>query len=730
LYSTDSGQTPGLLNETLNISSSITDGAGVNAPSESLGFYFSGMEAPSGIQVVFDSTAAETPSVAAESFIQVNMSSAQETQWSNLTWPAGVKPRANAQLVWLPVSSQGVLIVIGGVVDPQNLMPGSAYDNASQIAESQSTSPGFMTSLPVYDIGGQQWFVQDARGDVPGQLTEFCSVVAQADGSSTFEIYIYGGYDGLNGSSRGDVWVLSVPDFIWIHAYDPGSDPTNNSTHARDSHACVKPYPDQMLVIGGENTNIDNPDGECTNGIFDVFNLSSLAWLGGYDPAIWADYTIPSIVAGNISATPTATSMDPSLSAILGTKYQKNISTYYPYTLLVPPSHSGPKWLPAVLGAVLGCVGLLVIVLAIWWFLRRKSRKSVTPGTQSSGRVHSWINGVSGKPEASVTTTDVEDPGSSPLAGYYEVPGDWKFRNDASETEAAATHRPATPRSVHAEAGGIERYEMHAANTLPASPRSAHVEADGTERYEMHALERGSPDTPAEMAASYRFRDHSLYPRDPTGISQTMSPTLGAGSTTSPDASSPSPYVLPQRLVEADDAISQPTSDSPQPSSPDQSPPIPSTAERGPSHKRTVSFMSSGLPISTPTSSGSPDLDALEAASGLGYSNSRPVHTRNMSSMSSGITQLPSPTEQVPAEEDHRRSALLADLPSPSPPITQAESSTVGTATQEDPINPESQPLVDHQTLRDTRTAVTRKQIPGRSAFREEDFGSPEPPTL
>jgi hypothetical protein len=274
---------------------------------------------------------------------------------------------------------------------------------------------------------------------------------------------------------------------------------------------------------------------------------------------------------------------------------------------------------------------------------------------------------------------------------------------------------------------------MHATNTLPASPRSAHVEADGTERYEMHAFERGSPDTPAEMETSYRIRDHAFYPRDPAGMSQTMSPTLGTRSTTSHDASSPSPYVLPQRLIETDDAISHPTTDSPQLSSPDQSPPMPSTAEHGPSRGRNVSFMTSGLPISTPTNSGSPDLDALEAASGLGYSNSRPVHTRNMSSLSSDIAQLPSPTEQVPAEEDHRRSAVLADLPSPasaSSPMSQAEPSTVETATQDDSINPESEPLVNYQTLRNTRAAVARKQVPGKSAFTEEEFGSPEPPTL
>lgn len=243
----------------------------------------------------------------------------------------------------------------------------------------------------------------------------------------------------------------------------------------------------------------------------------------------------------------------------------------------------------------------------------------------------------------------------------------------------------------------------------------------------MHALERGSPDTPAEMAASHRIRDHSLYPRNLEGESQTMSPTLGATSTTSHDASSPSPYVLPQGVTEADYAISHPAAHSPQLSSPDQSPPMLSTVEHRPSHKRNVSSMSSDIPIPAPAGGGGPDLDNLERLSGVGYSNSRPVHTRNMSSLSSGIAQLPSPAEQVLSEEDQRRSALLNDLPSPppaSPPLVQDEPSTVGMPTQEGGVSPESQPLVNYQTLRDARTAVTRKQVPGRSAFGEE-FGSP-----
>src|SRR5256885_920150 len=149
LYSEGSEQKTGPLNEALSsgVSNYISNGAGVSIPSESLGFYFSGMIAGDGSPPAFPPL---TPMVAAESFIQVDMSSTQAATWSNLSlsWPRGVVPRANAQLAWLPVSSQGVLVVIGGVIDPSELTDGVS-DNSSQTTASQLTSPSFMKSLPV-----------------------------------------------------------------------------------------------------------------------------------------------------------------------------------------------------------------------------------------------------------------------------------------------------------------------------------------------------------------------------------------------------------------------------------------------------------------------------------------------------------------------------------------------------------------------------------------------------
>jgi hypothetical protein len=56
------------------------------------------------------------------------------------------------------------------------------------------------------------------------------------------------------------------------------------------------------------------------------------------------------------------------------------------------------------------------------------------------------------------------------------------------------------------------------------------------------------------------------------------------------------------------------------------------------------------------------ELDALEAFHTGGAPPFRPSHTRNLSSLSSGINQLPTPVEELSQEERHRQSTLLASL--------------------------------------------------------------------
>jgi hypothetical protein len=96
----------------------VTNGAGVSAPSENLGFYFSGMRGPTGGMI--DEGDGSTYATAT-SLITVNMTTMRNESWQNSSLPANVPGRANAEIVWLPISESGILIVIGGIINHEIL---------------------------------------------------------------------------------------------------------------------------------------------------------------------------------------------------------------------------------------------------------------------------------------------------------------------------------------------------------------------------------------------------------------------------------------------------------------------------------------------------------------------------------------------------------------------------------------------------------------------------------
>lgn len=66
----------------------------------------------------------DSANTAADTLISVSMTNnTKEKNWVNQTLPDYVQSRADAELVWVPVSKQGVLIVIGGVLNAEVLYP-------------------------------------------------------------------------------------------------------------------------------------------------------------------------------------------------------------------------------------------------------------------------------------------------------------------------------------------------------------------------------------------------------------------------------------------------------------------------------------------------------------------------------------------------------------------------------------------------------------------------------
>jgi hypothetical protein len=289
-----------------------------------------------------------------------------------------------------------------------------------------------MKTVSVYDIANKVWYEQPTSGQIPGQLAEACTVVASAADGSSHNIYWYGGFDGLNqnGNYSDDVWVLSVPSFMWMKLF------SGDIIHARAGHRCAKPYPDQMFVIGGYASFPESGPPVCVDGgILQVFNLSSGQWLDSYDPKIWSNYTVPEMIIQMIGGTGTgsATQVAPSptgfanssLDALFRQSYNSSkITTWYPYqsatatsparpSLTPVAKSSTPSYLAPVLGVVLGLFFITLLVLAFLLYRRRKflRLKNGTNPTENGTMdnrfwVSNWLRATPTDAKAPTVTTD------------------------------------------------------------------------------------------------------------------------------------------------------------------------------------------------------------------------------------------------------------------------------------------------------------------------------------
>lgn len=99
----------------------VAYGAAVSAPSENKAWYFSGMKSESGGDIYSADWKNRThaPRNMSNTMIELDMESQIYEKWSEKELPKAVKGRANAEVVWVPVGKQGILVVLGGVVYPE-----------------------------------------------------------------------------------------------------------------------------------------------------------------------------------------------------------------------------------------------------------------------------------------------------------------------------------------------------------------------------------------------------------------------------------------------------------------------------------------------------------------------------------------------------------------------------------------------------------------------------------
>lgn len=484
----------------------ITHGAGTNIPSEYLGYCFSGLEAATG-GYMEDENDTATPNKTVSQMIKVNMTMMGSAQWSVLPLNPDVPARGGAQLPFIPRGEQGLLIAIGGVPFPVD-----AGTYSTTFIQQEGAS--LMTDLSVFDIAGEQWYSQSTTGEAPPKTAEFCTVVAHENGTNSYQIYVYGGYDGsdLSGPTYNTVWILSVPSFQWTNAT-----PTNSDA-GRFGHICVMPYPDQMLVVAGTGTFAGRPfpGGK----IVELLNLTSIEWLSSYDPAAWGEYSVPDILKNQGNLDQKADGMDRQLAALFDQPYQTPIQQWYPYK--ATSGSSGHKWLAPVLGGALGGVALVVAGFSVWLYFHKKKRRESSSKSGSSDTqvaedgVNEWRQQV---PQAkstvstgvmeidscdrSTVNTDPQEP--------IEIGGQlmaFAPRSPRSSRSPVPPSSPRSPRSDSVEVSGDPLFRQELQDT---SPRQRPVQPQPSPRM-------SEPD--------YQFKNHPLFPLNVTDAVSVADTTL------------------------------------------------------------------------------------------------------------------------------------------------------------------------------------------------------------
>ncbi|OAP54494.1 hypothetical protein AYL99_10942 [Fonsecaea erecta] len=476
----------------------ITNGAGANAPSENLCFYFSGKYNEDGTAFSYFSP----PKDYSPWLIRVDTTLQGHADWSreDLTL-SNITLRSEGALVWIPASTRGLLIAIGGVVYPADLNGYLETDNTTDITVANS----FLTQFPVYDIGSSTWSMQSLSSGSPipdGPLAQFCTVVASSEDYSHHEIFVYGGWDSNDGPAYGNVWILSVPSFTWIRANIDGT--------RRQGHVCMSPYPDQMIVIGGTG---DFGAGLASNNSVDVFNLNDLSWTGRYDPAVHDVYKPAPIVASVVSATPTPNGgMSPQIAGWFNTAYNTDlIRNWGPYNVtttntptntaaptVTPALHHHRDWVVPVAVTVPVVVGVAFFAGLIFLCCRRarrdrQQRQDLSEDDKKKSGILSWLRSTStGKDHTTESSvTEVEHPHSpQPMAqtAPHELPGGYFFRSEPGSNQ-----------------------DRWSSSTPVRSPRAEYdgpVEGPDTEVHEVHGSSRIThPDD-----INYDIRNMTMYP--------------------------------------------------------------------------------------------------------------------------------------------------------------------------------------------------------------------------
>ncbi|RPA71406.1 hypothetical protein BJ508DRAFT_336067 [Ascobolus immersus RN42] len=176
----------------------------------------------------------------------------------------------------LPLGEKGFLVALMG----------EAQTKGQNFTESDLTGRENLMldwkSIQIWDIEKEKWYTQQAsfiNDKVPKPRSRFCSVMVYDEGKKSWDIWVYGGQDLKDPESGvSDIWVLSMPSFMWHQVTETGSAPIR-------THSC-RAFGSQLMIIGGYPPGYSViPTESCGDGrLVRIYDLNTGSWPDRFDP--------------------------------------------------------------------------------------------------------------------------------------------------------------------------------------------------------------------------------------------------------------------------------------------------------------------------------------------------------------------------------------------------------------------------------------------------------------
>ncbi|KAK1847130.1 kelch repeat protein [Colletotrichum chrysophilum] len=263
---------------------------------------------------------------------------------------------------YVPFGPDGLLLALGGF---QGAPTETGYGNWTGVD---------FTSVNLYDIKAKKWHSQRTTGSkssIPPPTEKFFTVGVQGP-NKTYEIFIYGGLvigESIRNATD-DVYVLSLPSFVFFKANDPQST-------RRLEQACVATGR-QMISVGGTDgrawpSSLTEKD-PWPQGI-GIFDMTEMRWSDQYNAKADA-YESPEVVQNWYSQGNQVDWSSDEVEALFK-EYPTNTPTSSP---IVGGSGKSGKPTGAIVGGVVGgLAGLAVLAGLAAFLLKRKKRRPETP---------------------------------------------------------------------------------------------------------------------------------------------------------------------------------------------------------------------------------------------------------------------------------------------------------------------------------------------------------------